>query len=107
MTSDSFKMNGAMNADNPNTAALMKRMLSGLIDEGKSAVTDKNAKSVFDQVKLFTEGDELHAEVSVPQEMAAKLVREMLAPSPAKAAATGTKATTKPGTRSRRSRRKT
>lgn len=103
MGDNAFKFNGAMNADNPATARLIRNMLSGVIQEAKGMVPDKDAKVVFEQLKILAEGDEVLAELSVPQEVAARLVREMLKPAP-KPAATPTKTVTKPKPRTRRTR---
>lgn len=103
MTNDAFKINGILNADNPDTAAIVKALLTGLFNEGKSLVGDKSAQSMFDQLKLSVEGDEIIAEASITQDMASKFVRDMLAPKPSKPAATEAKTVTK--TKTRKSRR--
>jgi len=106
MGTDDFKINGAMNADNPETAGMMKNMLSGLLQQGKDLVTDKGAKSMADQVKLISEGSEVLVEAKIPQEMAVKFVREMLAPPP-KSTTSDTKTVTKPASKSGKPRRRT
>jgi hypothetical protein len=117
MGTDSFKINGALNADNPDTASIIKNMLSGLLQQGRSYVPDKGAQTLLDQVKIISEGDEVLVEATIPQEMAAKFFRDIFAPPPPKAASTGVKAevaqpaetkkVTKPKAKSRSTRRRT
>ncbi len=95
MDAQNFRITGAMNADNPDTAVMVKNMLSGILQETKGVVPDKNAQSIFDQVKLFAEGSEVMVEAIIPQEVAAKFIREMFAPKPPpKPAATDVKTET-------------
>lgn len=91
MTENNFKFSGAFNADNPETAGIIKNMLTGLLQQGKDYAPDKNSKSMLDQVKIFTEGDELLVEASIPQKTAVDFVRDIFAPPP-KPTATDTKA---------------
>lgn len=90
-----FKISGAMNADNPDTAGIVKNMLSGLLQQGKSLVPDKDSQAMLDQVKLITEGNEVIVEATIPQEMAVKAIRDLFEPPPPpKPAVTETKITT-------------
>jgi hypothetical protein len=82
MDAQNFRLTGAMNADNPDTANIMKNMLSGIFEMAKSSVPDKNAQTLFNQMKMVAEGSEVMVEATIPQEMAAKYVREMFAPKP-------------------------
>jgi hypothetical protein len=80
MDEQNFKLAGAMNADNPDTANMMKGMLSGLLQQTKGSVPDKNAQTMFEQVKLFAEGSEVMIEAIIPQAMAAKFIGDIFAP---------------------------
>lgn len=94
MDAQNFKLMSALNADNPETAGIIKNMLAGVFQQTKGMIPDKNAQTFFDQMKVIIEGSEILVEASIPQETAAKYVREMLAPKPkTSAAAIETKAT--------------
>lgn len=80
MDAQNFKLTGAMNADNPDTARLMRNMLAGFFEQAKSSVPDKNAQSLFNEVKLIAEGSEVLVTANIPVDMAVKYVREMFAP---------------------------
>ncbi|HEY0544682.1 MAG TPA: hypothetical protein VGC91_04725 [Pyrinomonadaceae bacterium] len=82
MDAQNFKLTGAMNADNPETAGIIRNMLSGLFNEAKSRVPDKSAQSIMNEMKLIAEGSEVMLQANIPQEMAAQYVREMMAPKP-------------------------
>jgi hypothetical protein len=82
MDAQDFRLMGAMNADNPETAGIIKNMLSGAFEQAKAFVPDKNAQSIFNEIRLIAEGSEVLLQATVPQEMAAQYVREMMAPKP-------------------------
>jgi hypothetical protein len=118
MGEQDFKIVGSMNADNPFTAGFVKNMINGFLQQGKSLAPDKNAQSMFDQIKIMVEGSEVVVQATIPQEMAKGLLREMFAPKPKAATATSTSTTktvtggedtkiTKPKTKTRRTRRRT
>ncbi|MBC7909465.1 MAG: hypothetical protein H7Y30_03130 [Pyrinomonadaceae bacterium] len=94
MDAQNFKLTGAMNADNPDTARLMRNMLSGFFEQTKSSVPDKNAQTIFDEVKLIAEGSEVLVQANIPIDMAVKYVREMFAPPPKPIAVTTTEVKT-------------
>lgn len=116
MDAQNFKLTGALNADNPETASIIKNMLSGAFEQAKSMVPDKNAQSVLNEMKLFAEGSEVMLQASISQEMAAQYVREMMAPKPTpppmpvvldETKATSTKAAAKPATKAKSKSRRT
>jgi hypothetical protein len=116
MDAQNFRINGAMNADNPDTASMMRNMFAGYIQQGKGMVPDKDAQAVIDQLKLTAEGSEVLVEIPIPQEMAARFIRDMFAPKKPQvvATSTATKAETKTetkatttGKKSTKSRRRT
>jgi hypothetical protein len=90
MDAQNFKFNGAMNADNPDTATMMKNMFAGYIQQGKGMVPDKEVQAMIDQLKMTAEGSEVLVEVAIPQETAARFMRDVFAPKKAPAAATST-----------------
>ena len=83
MGEDVLKIRGAMNADNPETAVMMKNLFTGLLQEGKGSLPDKDAQSMLDQIKLNAEASEVLLETTIPQETAARFIRDMLAPAKA------------------------
>lgn len=80
MDAQGFKLTGAMNADNPETANIIKMMLMGVFEQAKNAIPDQGAQNMLKQMNLIAEGSELLIQANIPQEMAAQFVREMLAP---------------------------
>jgi hypothetical protein len=80
MDAQSFKLTGAMNADNPETANIIKTMFMGAFEQAKSAVPDKDAQAMLKQMNIIVEGSELLIQANIPQEMAAQFVRELFAP---------------------------
>lgn len=97
MDAQNFKITSAMHADNPDTAMIFKNMMSGLFQQSRGYVPDKSAQTMLDLVKIMAEGNEVMVEATIPQEMAAKFVREMMAPKPLpKVVATEAKTETAP-----------
>lgn len=114
MDAQNFRFNGAMNADNPDTASMMKNMLAGYIQQGKGMIPDKGVQTMIDQLKLTAEGSEILVEMAIPQETAAKFMRDIFAPKKAPATTstsprteTEIKPPTKKPTKSRRRTRST
>lgn len=91
MTGTNFVLRGAMNADNPDTAKIINNLLSGLMQQGISAVPDKNAQTILQGLKMSARESEVVWEADIPE----KVVADYLKPSP-KSAATSTPAATKP-----------
>ncbi len=117
MNGQDFKLNGTMNADNAETATIIKNMLAGALDQAKGYVSDKNAQSIMSKINLITEGSEIMLQADISKEAAAQFFRETFAPKPATSTAvptekketvqtSGTTTTAKPKPKTRRSRRK-
>ena len=92
MTGTNFVLRGAMNADNPDTAKIINNLLAGLMQQGISAVPDKNAQTILQGLKMSTRDNEVVWEADIPE----KVVADYLKASPKDAAATSTPASTKP-----------
>lgn len=82
MDAQDFKLMGAMNADNPETATIIRNMLNGAFEQAKTMVSDKDAQAIFNEMKLIAEGSEVLIQATLSQDMAAQYVREMMAPKP-------------------------
>ena len=78
MSGANFSLRGAMNADNPDTARIIQGLLWGLIQQGASAVPDKDAQSMLKALKLSAQGDEIVVEADIPE----KVVMDMLKSAP-------------------------
>ena len=66
MTGTNFSLRGAMNADNPDTAKIINNLLSGLMQQGISAVPDKNAQTILQSLKMSARENEIVWEADIP-----------------------------------------
>jgi hypothetical protein len=98
MNGTHFSLRGAMHADNPDTAKIIYNLVSGLIQQGISAVPDKQAQTILQSLKISARESELVWEADIPE----KVVADFLKPKPAPAATS--KPATKPPVRKKRSR---
>lgn len=78
MNGTNFSLRGAMNADNPDTARIINSLLSGLMQQGISAVPDKNAQSILQSLKMTAKESEIVWEADIPE----KVVADFIRPSP-------------------------
>ena len=90
MTGTNFSLRGAMNADNPDTAKIINNLVSGLMQQGISAVPDKTAQTILQGLKMSARENEIVWEADIPE----KIVADFLKPSPPAPAATSTPAKT-------------
>ena len=86
MTGTNFSLRGAMNADNPDTAKIINNLISALMQQGISAVPDKNAQTILQGLKMSARDNEIVWEADIPE----KVVADYLKPSPKDPAATST-----------------
>jgi len=91
MSGNNFVLRGAMNADNPDTAKIINNLLSGLMQQGISAVPDKNAQTILQGLKMSARENEVVWEADIPE----KVVADYLKATPA-AATTTVPTATKP-----------
>jgi hypothetical protein len=91
MEGNIFKLRGAMNADNPDTAKIINNMLSALMKtfpaESKS---EKAFPSLLSMISLSAVNNEVLLQADFPQQMLMDMLRERMKPTPA--ATTETKA---------------
>ncbi|HKG45661.1 MAG TPA: hypothetical protein VKB02_02970 [Pyrinomonadaceae bacterium] len=87
MTGTGFSLRGAMNADNPDTAKIINNLLSGLMQQGISAVPDKDAQTILQSLKMSARESEIVWEADIPEKtvldfMKSKPVEETKAAAP-------------------------
>ena len=92
MTGTNFTFRGAMNADNPDTAKIINNLLAGLMQQGISAVPDKQAQTILQSLKMSARDNEIVWEADVPE----KTVADFIRPSPKEAGTSVTKPAPKP-----------
>lgn len=91
MTGSNFTLRGAMNADNPDTAKIINNLLSGLMQQGISAIPDKQAQTILQSLKMSARDNEIVWEADIPE----KTVADFMRPTP-KAATSVSKPDPKP-----------
>jgi hypothetical protein len=75
MTGTNFSLRGAMNADNPDTAKIINSLLSGLMQQGISAVPDKQAQTILQSLKMSVRENEIVWEADIPEKTVADFIR--------------------------------
>jgi len=75
MTGTNFVLRGAMNADNPDTAKIINNLLSGLMQQGISAVPDKNAQTILQALKMSARDNEVVWEADIPEKVVADYLK--------------------------------
>lgn len=81
MNGTNFSLRGAMNADNPDTAKIINNLLSGLMQQGISAVPDKDAQTILQSLKMSARESEIVWEADIPE----KTIIDFMKPKPAEA----------------------
>jgi hypothetical protein len=82
-----LRITGALNADNPETAGIIKNLIVFLIEQAKLFAPDPEMKSILSVVNLSVEGNEIVGSGEVPQATIQKMLESKPSP-PAKATAT-------------------
>lgn len=80
MTGTSFSLRGAMNADNPDTAKIIQGLVWGLMQQGISAVPDKDAQSMLKALKMSAKESEIVLEADIPDKVVADLLKSTSKP---------------------------
>ena len=75
MTGTAFNLRGAMDADNPDTAKIIHGLLSGLMQQGISAVPDKDAQKILQSLKMSARDNEIIWEADIPEKDVAEFIR--------------------------------
>ena len=108
MDATSFKFRGAMNADNPDTAKIIKSLLSMGLQQATNAIKDSQAQSVLSSLVITPTDTEVLIQADVSQQAVADFIRDQSKPKkqvvamPAAAPATPAKALPKRRTRATR-----
>ncbi len=80
MDATSFKLRGAMNADNPDTAKIIKSLLSSLLQQATSSIPDKNAQTVLSSLTITPTETEVLLQADISQQAVADFIREETKP---------------------------
>ena len=102
MDATNFNLRGAMNTDNPDTAKIIRGLISSLMQPAIDSVNDKDAQSVLKAIRMTAKESEIVWEADVPQESVAKLIREQMKPKAQAPPPAVSKPVTKPKRRVRR-----
>jgi hypothetical protein len=81
----SFLLRASMHADNPDTAKIMRNMLSGLLAQA-SSIPDPATQSALKRVSLTAEESEVVLKADVPQQMVIDFIKSQTAPKKAEPA---------------------
>jgi len=80
MDATSFKLRGAMNADNPDTAKIIKSLLSSLLQQAASSIKDSQAQSVLNSLVITPTETEVLLQADISQQAVADFIREQAKP---------------------------
>lgn len=104
MDATSFKLRGAMNADNPDTAKIIKSLLSMGLQEAISAIKDSQAQSALRSLVITPTETEVLIEADISQQAVADFIRDTTRPKKQESA-TAAPSPAKKATHRRRTRR--
>jgi hypothetical protein len=76
MDATSFKFRGAMNADNPDTAKIIKSLLSSLLQQAASLSKDKSAQAVLSSLVITPTDTEVQVQADVSQQVVRDFIRD-------------------------------
>jgi hypothetical protein len=76
MDATSFRLRGAMNADNPDTAKIIKSLLSSLLQQATSSIKDQQAQAVFSSLVITPTETEVLLQADISQQAVADFIRE-------------------------------
>jgi hypothetical protein len=80
MEGTNFSFRGAMNADNPDTAKIINGLVSQMFQQAINYIPDKDAQSVFKNIRVLPKESEVVFEADVPQSTVATFIRERSKP---------------------------
>jgi hypothetical protein len=80
MDATSFKFRGAMNADNPDTAKIIKSLLASLLQTASGAIKDSKAQSILNGIVITPTETEVLVQADFSQQAVADFIREQSAP---------------------------
>lgn len=77
-----FRLRGALNADNPDTAKILSNLVASLWPAATSAMSTDNAQALLKLLKLEPRADEVVLEADIPQDTVVKFIRQQISPPP-------------------------
>ncbi len=80
MDAANFMLRGALNADNPDTATIIKGLVAGLVRQATSFVPDKTAQSALQNLSITAEDNEVVLRADWPQQMVVDFIKEQMKP---------------------------
>ena len=80
MDATSFKFRAAMNADNPDTAKIIKSLLASLLQGASSEIKDAKAQSILKAIVITPTETEVLVQADFSQQAVADFIREQSAP---------------------------
>lgn len=83
MDATSFKFRGAMYADNPDTAKIIKSLLSSVLQQAAGLTKDKNAQTVLSSLVITPTETEVLVTADVSQQAVADFIRDQSKPATA------------------------
>ena len=106
MDDKNFMIRGESNADNPDTAKIIAKLYSALLQYATTSIPDPAAQSLLKALNITAEGDEVLLRADFPQQMVMDLIHQQMKPKQAEVHATDTMTVTKPVVKRRRTRRR-
>ncbi len=80
MDATSFKLRGAMNADNPDTAKIIRSLLSSLLQQATSSIKDPQAQSILSSLVITPTETEVLVQADISQQAVADFIRDQTKP---------------------------
>ena len=106
MDDKNFMIRGESNADNPDTAKIIAKLYSALLQYATTSIPDPAAQSLLKALNITAEGDEVLLRADFPQQMVLDLIQKEMKPKQADVHTTDTMTVTKPVVKRRRTRRR-
>ena len=106
MDDKNFMIRGESNADNPDTARIIAKLYSALLQYATSSIPDPAAQSLLKALNISAEGDEVLLRADFPQQMVMDLIQKQMKPKQAEVHAPDEMTVTKPVVKRRRTRRR-
>jgi len=106
MDDKNFMIRGETNADNPDTAKIVAKLYSALLQYAITSIPDPGSQSLLKALNITAEGDEVLLRADFPQQMVMDLIQKQMKPKQAEVNAPDEMTVTKPVVKRRRTRRR-
>ncbi len=80
MDASNFVVRGALNADNPDTAKIINSLVSGLLRQATSSVSDPATQSLFKALSFTPMDNEVVLRADLPQQTVVDMIKEQMKP---------------------------